>query len=75
MWNDSYIDILCEKREKVLEAGGQKRKDKQHEAGKMTARERLQCLFDAGTFQEVNDMVSTTARDFGMESRRILAMA
>ena len=72
MWNNNYIDILRDKREKVLEAGGQKRKDKQHEAGKMTARERLQCLFDAGTFQEVNDMVSTTARDFGMESKAYL---
>ena len=42
MWDDNYIDTLRRKREQVIEAGGQARKDKQHEAGKMTARERLE---------------------------------
>ena len=41
-------------RQKVLLGGGQARIDKQHEQGKLTARERLDCLLDPDSFMETN---------------------
>ncbi len=40
---------------------------RQHEAGKLTARERMELLFDAGTFEEIDKLVTHRCRDFGME--------
>ena len=42
---------------------------KQHDAGKLTARERIDLLFDPGTFQEVDKLVTHRCRDFGMEEQ------
>ena len=39
---------------------------KQHEAGKLTARERIELLFDPGSFEEVDKFVTHRCRDFGM---------
>jgi propionyl-CoA carboxylase beta chain len=44
--------------------------DKQHEAGKMTARERLDTLLDKGSFVEMDMFVRHRARGFGIEDRR-----
>ncbi len=60
------IDLLREKREKVLLGGGQKRIDKQHQNGKMTARERMCSLFDGGQFTELNTFVEHRCTDFDM---------
>src|SRR3954467_363182 len=49
--------------------GGADRQKKQHEAGKLTARERVEILFDAGTFEEVDKLVTHRCRDFGMEQQ------
>src|ERR687883_882928 len=46
--------------------GGPQRLEKQHAAGKLTARERIDLLFDPGTFQEVDKLVTHRCRDFGM---------
>jgi propionyl-CoA carboxylase beta chain len=46
--------------------GGEDRLRRQHEAGKLTARERIDLLFDPGTFQEVDKLVTHRCRDFGM---------
>ena len=62
---------------KVLEAlerraelgGGEERLRRQHEAGRLTARERIDFLFDPGTFQEVGKLVAHRCRDFGMEEQ------
>ena len=40
---------------------------RQHEAGKLTARERIELLFDPGTFEEVDKLVTHRCRDFGMD--------
>ncbi len=69
MWEEKYINELQERRAKVAEAGGRKRIDKQHMSGKLTARERVELLFDPGTFCEVDNMVETTAIDFGMKDK------
>src|SRR6186997_3339777 len=47
--------------------GGEDRLKKQHDAGKMTARERIEFLFDPGTFLETDKLVTHRCRDFGMD--------
>ena len=51
--------------------GGEERLRKQHEAGKLTARERVDLLFDAGTFEELDKLVTHRCLDFGMEKELI----
>ena len=51
--------------------GGRDRLAKQHAAGKLTARERIDLLFDPGTFQEMDKLVTHRCRDFGMEEQII----
>ena len=48
------------------QGGGEARRRRQHEAGKLTARERIDQLFDHGTFEEVDKLVTHRCRDFGM---------
>ena len=50
---------------------GQERIDKQHESGKMTARERLALLFDEGSFTELDRFVTHRVSDFGMGERKV----
>ena len=52
--------------------GGAERIAKQHEAGKLTARERLELLLDAGSFCELDKFVTHRATDFGMADKKIL---
>jgi propionyl-CoA carboxylase beta chain len=53
--------------ERLAEAGGgEARRQRQHDAGKLTARERVDLLFDAGTFEELDKLVTHRCRDFGM---------
>jgi propionyl-CoA carboxylase beta chain len=47
--------------------GGEDRLRRQHDAGKLTARERVDLLFDAGTFEEIDKLVTHRSRDFGLE--------
>jgi methylmalonyl-CoA decarboxylase subunit alpha len=60
-------EYLLKKREKIALGGGQKRIDKQHAQGKMTARERLEYLFDDGTFIEVDAFIKNRCTRFGMD--------
>jgi len=46
--------------------GGEERLKRQHEAGKLVARERMELLFDPGTFEEVDKLVTHRCLDFGM---------
>ncbi|MGL6105416.1 methylmalonyl-CoA decarboxylase subunit alpha [Romboutsia sp.] len=65
------LDLLYKKREKIEAGGGQKRIDKQHASGKLTARERLTLLFDENTFVELNAFVKHRCSNFGMENQEI----
>src|SRR5262245_4649665 len=47
--------------------GGRDRLHRQHAAGKLTARERIDLLYDPGTFEEVDKLLTHRCRDFGME--------
>ncbi len=53
--------------ERELAMGGEKRVKKQHKAGKLTARERLDLFFDPGTFRELGMFVRHRCSDFGMD--------
>jgi propionyl-CoA carboxylase beta chain len=52
--------------------GGKERIKKQHEMGKKTARERINDLLDAGTFVELDKLVTHRCNDFGMEKTKII---
>ncbi|MFA1821602.1 acyl-CoA carboxylase subunit beta [Virgibacillus oceani] len=62
------INELYDKRRKVELGGGDERIDKQHEKGKLTARERLDYLLDDGTFVELNPFIEHRVSDFGMNN-------
>ena len=51
--------------------GGEDRLARQHEAGKLTARERMRLLFDPGTFEELDKLVTHRCQDFGMQAQLI----
>ncbi|MPZ19104.1 MAG: methylmalonyl-CoA carboxyltransferase [Luteitalea sp.] len=51
--------------------GGPARIERQHAAGKLTARERIDLLFDPGTFEEVDKFVVHRCRDFGLERQLV----
>ncbi|MBI4455373.1 MAG: acyl-CoA carboxylase subunit beta [Acidobacteria bacterium] len=61
-----------EKRSRAAElGGGETRLQRQHAAGKMTARERVEFLLDEGSFNELDKFVTHRCADFGMEKHRI----
>ncbi|TAK15635.1 MAG: acyl-CoA carboxylase subunit beta [Acidobacteria bacterium] len=51
--------------------GGEDRQKRQRDAGKLTARERIELLFDPGTFEEIDKLVTHRCRDFGMDKELI----
>lgn len=71
MWDRSVYEKLEDKRKRSLEGGGEARIDKQHKSGKMTARERLEVLFDRDSFVEIGGLVESRNPDFGMEHKKI----
>ena len=58
--------------EKALEGGGKERIEKQHAAGKLTARERIDLLLDPGSFVEIDRFVTHRCTDFGMQEQKVL---
>jgi len=66
------IEYLRKMREKTLLGGGEDRIRRQHEKGKMTARERLDLLLDKGSFRELDAFVQHRTYDFGLEKNRPL---
>ncbi|MBS3783690.1 MAG: acyl-CoA carboxylase subunit beta [Anaerolineae bacterium] len=63
---------LRQKREEARLGGGQERIDRQHQKGKMTARERVQALLDPDSFREMDMFVTHRATGFGVENRKHL---
>jgi acetyl-CoA carboxylase carboxyltransferase component len=62
---------LREKQEQIKLGGGQKAIDKQHEGGKLTARERILKLLDQGSFAEIDAHVEHRCTNFGMEKKKM----
>jgi propionyl-CoA carboxylase beta chain len=70
---DRPNDLLRDLEQRRAEArlgGGEKRIARQHEKGKLTARERLDVLVDDGSFQELGQFVRHQSRDFGLDRDR-----
>ena len=65
------INLLHSKKEKLEQGGGADKIAKQHESGKMTARERIDKLFDSNTFVEIDAFVETRAIDFDMQKKKV----
>ncbi|MDP2645533.1 MAG: carboxyl transferase domain-containing protein [Desulfobacterales bacterium] len=62
----SKVEVLREQKEKLKSGGGAEKIQSQHEKGKLTARERLNLLFDKNSFVEVGLFVKHRCTDFGM---------
>src|SRR5258708_33947491 len=74
MTNDPIAsDPLAELRRRNADAeagGGIERREREHKAGKLTARERVTLLLDEGTFEELDKFVTHRCDDFGMQDER-----
>ena len=68
---DDRVEELRRRREASRQGGGADRIEQQRSKGKLTARERVDALMDAGTFVETDAFVEHRATDFGMDKRRI----
>lgn len=71
MWNSKYLEDLNQKREKAKAGGGERRIEAQHKKGKLTVWERINYLFDDGSFQEVGSLVESRFTDFGMAAKKL----
>ena len=69
--HQSELERLTHLEQKAEIGGGQKAVDRQHERGKLTARERLDLLFDSGSFVEVNKLAESQSIDFGMQEKKV----
>ena len=63
------IAELREKRELAKKGGGEEKIARQHQQGKLSARERIELLLDEGSFEEIDVFVKHRSRDFGLEKQ------
>jgi propionyl-CoA carboxylase beta chain len=64
------IEELRELRDQAMHSGSRRAVDRQHDKGKLTARERIDLLLDKDTFHEMDMMVKHQSRGFGIEETR-----
>ncbi|HVF51566.1 MAG TPA: acyl-CoA carboxylase subunit beta [Pyrinomonadaceae bacterium] len=67
--NKSKLEMMRERSARAEEGGGPARVERQHAAGKLTARERVNFLLDEGTFEEFDKFVVHRSHDFGLEEQ------
>ena len=70
---DPKIQQLRDMREKAKLGGGEKRIERQHAKGKLTARERIEKLLDPGSFREMDMFVTHRTVGFGMEEKKFFS--
>jgi acetyl-CoA carboxylase carboxyltransferase component len=70
--NAERIERLERMREEAQQGGGPVRVERQHAWGKLTARERLDLLLDAGSFAELDSFVTHRATEFGLDQQHFL---
>ena len=66
------LERLQKLREEAMLGGGADRIAAQHAKGKLTARERIELLFDPGSFEELGQMVTHRSTLFGLDSQTYL---
>jgi acetyl-CoA carboxylase carboxyltransferase component len=71
MTKDKFKE-LEELREEAMLGGGEERIKREHDKGRLTARERLDKLLDADSFVEIDEFVVHRETNFGMEEKKIL---
>ena len=64
------LDDLQKRKEQAIHAGSERSIARQHAAGKMTARERVEYLLDDGSFQELDMLARHRAHGMGLEENR-----
>jgi len=64
------LDELRKRNAEAEEGGGAERREREHKAGKLGARERIDLLLDEGSFEELDKFVRHHCQDFGMEEQR-----
>ncbi len=69
---DKKLELLQSKIAEAHMGGGENRIEKQHEKGKLTARERIHFLMDEGSFEEIGMLVTHRTKEFDMEKHRFL---
>jgi len=72
---EARVEHLRELRDEALHAGTQRAVARQHEAGKLTARERVEALLDKDSFQEIDQFVRHQSTGFGIEDKKPLGDA
>jgi propionyl-CoA carboxylase beta chain len=70
--NSSKIEELRQLKQEARSGGGKERIKRQHEKGRLTARERLDLLLDKGSFREVDAFVVHRTTDFDLDQRKYL---
>ena len=75
MGTEARIEKLRELRDEALHSGSERAIARQHEQGKLTARERIEALVDKESFQEIDQFVRHQASDFGSGDKRPLGDA
>ena len=69
---EKKVENLAKLREQAKQGGGAKRIEAQHAKGKLTARERINLLFDRSTFEELDCFVTHRSSEFGLDEQRFL---
>jgi acetyl-CoA carboxylase carboxyltransferase component len=72
MDSEKRLNKLFDWRQQAKMGGGEDRIKKQHQAGKLTARERIDILLDEGSFEEFDMFKEHRCYDFGMDSKKYL---
>jgi len=70
--NEEKRALLKAKNQEAIKGGGEQRIKKQHEKGKLTARERVDLLLDESSFQEIGKFVKHRATEFGLDKEHYL---
>ncbi len=68
---DNPLDVMRRRYKQARLGGGKARVEKQHSAGKLTARERIEALLDPGSFNELDALVVHRTHDFGMQKKKV----
>src|SRR5699024_11150127 len=71
MASDKRVEQLLQKRKGAKQGGGKERIQKQHDKGKLTARERIDLLLDKDSFEEIDPFVTHRSQKFGLEDKKI----
>jgi len=70
---DELNETLDSERRRLMAGGGPELQKKEHAKGKLTVRERIELLFDSGTFEEYDLFARHIGRDYGLDKKEVPA--